>query len=124
MTIAILLMAVQVKAATPVTILWTAPIDPPDNVAASLYSLRYAKTPDSLISNWAVCRQVPSMPIPSMPSLTDSVKFNVPTGDSLYFAIKAADKVPNWSVLSTIIIIYAPDNQPPTSCGNPRYFIR
>jgi len=124
LALGIMLFPVQVKAATAITILWTAPMDFPDSVKCSGYSLRVASTIDSLNTKWASCRIVAGVPLPSNPGLTDSVKTTQLAGDTLYYAIKACDKKPNWSAISAILPIYIDDNQPPSACGNLRFFLR
>ena len=111
-------------AATPITILWTAPYDLPDSVRCSGYSLRYAKSADSLDSHWLACRVVPNVPLPSMPGLTDSVKFSQLSGDSVWYAIKAVDAYSHWSIVSMKTPIYIPDNLPPNQVANLRFFLR
>jgi hypothetical protein len=118
------LFAVQVQAATPVTLLWGTFIDMPDSVRATGYSLKFAETIDSLNNRWASCRSVSGMPTPGALYTTDSVKTTVLSGDTLYFAIKAVDKENNWSLISNIVPVYIPDNQPPAACSNLRVFIR
>lgn len=113
-----------VESATPITILWEAPYDLPDSVRCSGYSLRYAKSADSLDSHWLACRVVPNVPLPSMPGLTDSVKFSQLSGDSVWYAIKAVDAYSHWSIVSMKTPIYIPDNLPPNQVANLRFFLR
>ncbi len=88
-----------------VIISWTAPGDDDDQGTASQYDLRYSTqmiTPE----NWDAATQVANEPVPqpaytqqqmTVSGLTDNVVY--------YFAIKAADEVPNWSPLSNVVIV-------------------
>jgi hypothetical protein len=125
LAVAALISACQAK--TPVTLLWTAPFDLPDTVNVVQYSLRFAESPDSLLNNWATCRQVSGMPIPSHYGQLDSVKTSQLAGDTLYYALKArdnADPTPLWSAASNICPIYIPDNQAPNAPSNFRFYLR
>jgi hypothetical protein len=84
-----------------VRLFWTAPGD--DGLAsgpAAQYDLRYS---DAAITaeNWASAAAVPSGPAPGMAGSAESFTVGGLVPNTVYyFALKAADEVPNWSGLS------------------------
>ena len=100
------------------TILWTAPGDDGNTGIASLYDMRYSTDSLTLINNWNACTPcvlIPNMPVPDSAGSPQSFFFgdSLMTGTTYYFAIKTADEVPNWSGISSILVIYVPDIIPP-----------
>jgi len=91
-------------AATPFTILWTAPGDDGLVGRASMYELRYSTLPISPANFW-LATKIPGLPLPGIagtqqsfvvPGLFDSVGY--------YLAIKTVDEAGNWSAISNVFI--------------------
>ena len=97
------------------TVRWTAPGDDGNVGQASHYDLRYA---EGATFDWDEAIAVPDslMPSPSLAGLVDSVvlsgMFN--SNSSYCFALKVADEVPNWSVMSNVVCVETPDVVPPS----------
>jgi hypothetical protein len=83
---------------------YTAPGDDGAVGQASVTQIRMALTSDSLVSNWEDCWIV-SEHVPWAPGVKDTimVTVSIETGVPYFFAVKVADEVPNWSLLSNII---------------------
>lgn len=97
-----------------VTLSWTAPGDDGIMGNASAYELKYAETVDSLVSNWANCSTIPTgVPVASGQADSVVVNLTLQTEKTYYFAIKAADEVPNWSDLSNVVSLYVADTEAP-----------
>ncbi len=81
---------------------WTAPGDDGSIGTASSYDVRYSMSPITEAS-WAAATQVIGEPAPAVAGTKQSMNITglLPSTD-YYFAIKTADEVPNWSVLSNI----------------------
>lgn len=89
---------------TTVTLAWTAPGD--DDVpvgSAAAYDLRYA--PFAITAgNWALATSVSGEPAPGVCGTTESFTLTGLNGAvTYYFALKAADEVPNWSAISNVV---------------------
>ena len=85
-----------------VTLTWTAPGDDDNVGTASQYDIRYST---SVINdgNWGSASQAINEPDPQNAGVAEFfVVENLNPGTTYYFAIKAADEVPNWSVISNI----------------------
>ncbi|MFH2048878.1 MAG: fibronectin type III domain-containing protein [bacterium] len=85
-----------------VTLTWTAPGDDNNVGTASQYDIRYST---SVINdaNWGSVSQVSNEPNPQIAGTAEFfVVENLNPGTTYYFAIRAADEVPNWSVISNI----------------------
>lgn len=86
--------------ATSIELTWTAPGDDDMDGTASLYDIRYS-TSEITDANWQDAFQCAGEPSPSP---AESSEIFTVTGLSpntpYYFALKTADEVPNWSVLS------------------------
>lgn len=89
---------------TTVTLAWTAPGD--DDLplgSAAAYDLRYA--PFAITAqNWGLATPVAGEPIPGTCGTTE--RFTITGLDAAityYFALKAADEVPNWSPISNVV---------------------
>jgi len=102
---------------------WTAPGDDGMLGQASQYSLRYAETSDSLVSNWNNTTEIAGVPVPGIAGQTDSVLFTLPleTGKDYFFGIKTADEVPNWSILSNVVLVNVPDGISPNPVTDLQY---
>ena len=97
---------------------WTATGD--DGIVGQVtqYDGRVALTEDSLNNNWNSCIQWIGVGItPLLSGQPESYTFilSVDVGQTYYFAIKAADEVPNWSLISNIVAEYIPDDIAPAA---------
>ena len=99
---------------TTITLTWTAPGDDGNTGQAMQYDLRYST---SLISeqSWGAATVVTGLPAPQAAGNEESFTVTgLQPGTVYYFAIKAADEVPNWSALSNVISqSTAAENLPP-----------
>jgi len=97
---------------------WTATGDDGLIGQASQYDGRVAMTEDSLINYWNSCTQwlgAGKTPLPSGELESYTFTLSVEVGNTYYFAIKVADEVPNWSLISNIVSQYIPDDIAPTA---------
>ncbi|MFH2036335.1 MAG: fibronectin type III domain-containing protein, partial [Candidatus Zixiibacteriota bacterium] len=102
---------VQAAEPTPnsVTLSWTAPGDDGTTGAAAVYDIRYST---SVITdlNWDLATQVDGEPSPQMAGTTEELTIvGLEPSTVYYFAIKSADEIPNWSVLSNVVSITTSD---------------
>lgn len=86
---------------------------------ANVIQIRMALSEDSLINNWNVCTIAVEAPS-AMPLVRDTVTADIliTTGPTYYFAIKTADEVLNWSLISNIAAKTYPDNTAPSAIGD------
>ena len=85
---------------TTVTIAWTAPGDDGNTGTASEYDIRYAASPIT-DANWNSATQVSGEPSPKAAGGTESFTVTgLSPNTTYYIALKTADEVPNWSLLS------------------------
>lgn len=90
---------------TTVTLSWTAPGDDSESGTATEYDLRYSESPITA-QNWDLAQQADGEPQPQLAgSLERFTVTGLQPGTLYYFAIRAADEVPNWSVLSNVISV-------------------
>jgi phosphodiesterase/alkaline phosphatase D-like protein len=86
-----------------ITLSWTTPGDDSLSGTASQFDLRYSLSPITA-ANFATATRWLAMPAPLAPGTRQSV---IVTGltpaTTYYFAIKTADDVPNWSLISNIV---------------------
>jgi len=88
---------------TSVTLRWTAPGDNGSEGQASQYDIRYATSPINSI-NFSSASQVAGEPVPQIAGSDESFTVTgLQPSTTYYFAIKAADEVPNWSAISNVI---------------------
>jgi hypothetical protein len=81
---------------------WTAPGDDWEQGTARRYQIRFSARPISE-GNWTSATLVPSPPAPKPGGEPESLLVSgVPPMQSHYFAVKAADEVPNWSGISNL----------------------
>lgn len=81
---------------------WTAPGDDGNVGTAAQYEIRYAQKPISS-SNWYSAFKVSQPPTPKPSGEPESLIVSVISDlRSHYFALKAADEVPNWSDISNV----------------------
>jgi hypothetical protein len=86
-----------------VVLVWTAPGDDSIIGSAESYEIKYYK---NLISesNWNIATKYSNAPDPGQPGTTQSLTIGGLTpGQRYYFAIKAADEVPNFSDISNAV---------------------
>lgn len=99
--------------ANAITLTWTAPGDDLDVGTASLYDLRYSYQPITE-ANWGQASRAVGEPSPKVAGSTETFTVAGLYPDTLYyFAIKAADEIPNWSVLSPVITGHTLEGSPP-----------
>ncbi len=91
--------------ANSVTLHWTAPGDDNTTGTASQYDVRYSTSPITE-ANWTSALQASGEPAPQVGGTPESFTVNgLLPATTYYFAIKAADEVPNWSAISNVVII-------------------
>lgn len=101
------------SSANTITLTWTAPGDDLDVGTASLYDLRYSNSPITE-ANWGQATRAIGEPTPKVAGSTETFTVTGLYPDTLYyFAIKAADEIPNWSALSPVITGHTLDGPPP-----------
>jgi hypothetical protein len=102
-----------------ITIHWTAPGDDGSVGTASQYDIRYS-TSNITNANWASATQATGEPTPQIAGSAESfIVTGLNPGTTYYFAIKAADEIPNWSALSNIATgVTAAENIPPSNIAN------
>jgi hypothetical protein len=89
--------------ATSVVLTWTAPGDDGSTGTAGAYDIRYS-TATITEGNWASATQAPSEPAPVAAGGAQTFTVTgLSPGTPYYFAMKAADEVPNWSALSNVV---------------------
>lgn len=88
---------------TTITVRWTSPGDDGNSGLAAQYDLRHSTSPITE-ANWSAATRVTGMSAPKAAGTPDShtVTGLIP-GTNYYFAIKAADEVPNWSGISNVL---------------------
>ena len=102
-----------------VTLTWTAPGDDGNVGTATQYDIRYATSPIA-DSNWDSAISVPGVPSPQTAGSNESFTVeNLTPSTTYYFAIKAADEVPNWSPLSNVASATTdPEQAPPSTIAD------
>jgi len=84
---------------------WTAPGDDGDTGTASQYDIRYSTVPITM-ANWNAATPVTGEPAPVPAGITQTMMIQQLSPETTYyFAMKSADEVPNWSVLSNEVQI-------------------
>ncbi|OQY27645.1 MAG: hypothetical protein B6244_09985 [Candidatus Cloacimonetes bacterium 4572_55] len=95
------------------TLSWTAPGDDGYDGQATEYDLRYSAQPITSL-NFDDATQVETQPIPGASGSIAEYSIEDLDPETLYyFAIKTADEVPNWSMISNLPYAYTPDPIPP-----------
>lgn len=104
------------------TLTWTAKGDDGNIGTASIYDIRYSLAADSItLVAWAAVPPVTVIKIanPPIPLIAGSTQTFVITGlvegNTYLFAIKSADEVGNWSVISNILRVSILDITPPAT---------
>lgn len=86
-----------------INITWTAPGDDNNTGIASQYDIRYS-TSTINEGNWNSANQATGEPSPQIAGSEEFFTIeNLDPNTTYYFAIKSADEIPNWSVISNII---------------------
>ncbi|MFH2048879.1 MAG: fibronectin type III domain-containing protein [bacterium] len=88
---------------TSITITWTAPGDDDYTGTATSYDIRYST---SVINegNWGAASQAFGEPSPKVASSTETYTINgLLPNTNYYIAIKTADEIPNWSIISNVL---------------------
>lgn len=85
-----------------ITLAWTAPGNNTNSGTATEYDIRYA--PFSIwYGNWDSATRLEGVPPPSPPGTHETLALSgFDTGQMVYFVMRTADEVPNWSGLSNI----------------------
>jgi len=117
-------MAVQAEAQTTwnsVRLTWTTPGDDSLTGTASQFDLRYSTSPITA-ANYGSATRFMGTPTPAAPGTSQSVTVTGLTpATTYYFAIKTADDVPNWALISNVIsrtTLSAPDTIRPFAIAN------
>ncbi len=96
-----------------VTLRWTAPGGDGRIGQASVYDLRYSLTPLT-DANWATATPVWGLPAPKASGMPETtIVVGLANSTTYYFAIKSGDEVPNWSVMSNVVVRTTPPAPPP-----------
>lgn len=99
-----------------VTLSWTTPGDDSLIGTASQFDLRYSTSPLTG-STFATATRFTGTPTPAVPGTRQSATITgLSANTTYYFAIKTADEVPNWALVSNVITrttLAAPDVQRP-----------
>jgi hypothetical protein len=107
--------------ATPysVTLSWTAPGDDSVSGTASQYDIRYSLLPIT-DADWDQATQVAGEPVPQQAGSAESFEVAGLEPNTLYyFAVRAADEVPNWSSLSNVVSRSTdPEDTPPSAIAD------
>jgi phosphodiesterase/alkaline phosphatase D-like protein len=99
---AVTTLAAGTATTTTVTLTWTAPGDDGSSGTASRYDLRRSVAPITA-SNFGSATQVSGAPIPKAAGQGETlVVTGLTAATTYYFALKAADEVPNWSAISNV----------------------
>jgi hypothetical protein len=85
-----------------ITLTWTAPGDDDDSGTASIYDIRYSEI-DITGDTWSTAVKVSGESKPKAAGEDESFQVSgLDQNTTYYFAVKAADEIPNWSPLSNI----------------------
>lgn len=108
---------------TSITLAWTAPGDDGDQGTASEYDLRYSTEPDSSAYWWdSLAVSVAGLPAPKSTGQRESLGVHPLDAETEYFfALTAADEVPNWSDVSNVAnrsTVEPPDQAAPANIGD------
>ena len=85
-----------------INLTWTAPGDDGNSGTASQYDIRYS-TSNITETNWGDATQCTGEPTPKSAGNSESfVVTGLNPNTTYYFAVKTADEVPNWSLISNV----------------------
>jgi Tol biopolymer transport system component len=100
-----------------ITLTWTAPGDDGAEGRATGYEIRYRMSPITEQS-WDSATVVTSPPVPKIAGQLEHFSVaGLPDG-TYYFAVKAADEIPNWSACSNTVTAAVADVVPPGQVTN------
>jgi hypothetical protein len=95
-----------------VTLTWTTPGDDSLSGTASQFDLRYSTSPITA-ANFTSATRATGTPSPTAPGTSQSYAVTgLQAATTYYFAIKTADEVPNWALISNVVsrtTLAAPD---------------
>jgi len=102
---------------------WTATGDDGFVGTASQYALMYSLDSTSLITDWDNCISIPGLPSPQIAGSAEvfPVSMDLENGTTYFFAIKAADEVPNWSLVSNIVSVFVADDDVPLKINDLKF---
>ncbi|HVO76547.1 MAG TPA: fibronectin type III domain-containing protein [Candidatus Bathyarchaeia archaeon] len=111
-------LAAHTVTATSMMLTWTAPGDDGMVGTAERYDIRFSV--DWIgTATWVTASRASNVPLPRQAGRADTfVVTGLSPGTGYYFALKTADKVPNWSALSNIVrrmTAVLPDTVPPAA---------
>ncbi len=105
----------QAPSAVGVTLTWTAPGDDGDQGTAAQYDVRYS-TSTITETNWDQATEAIGEPSPQAAGSSESFEVTgLEPNTTYYFALKAADEVPNWSALSNVVAVTTQDTEAPAA---------
>ncbi|MFH2048602.1 MAG: hypothetical protein ABIJ12_04060 [bacterium] len=97
------LLVVSGANAASATLRWTATGDDGYSGQATVYDIRYSLSTITE-ANWANATKVTGLPVPKMSGSEETFTVaDLSSSTTYYFAIKAADEVFNWSVISNVV---------------------
>ncbi len=100
---AIIDLTIDTSTSNSITLTWTSPGDNGDIGTASEYDIRYS-TSEIDENTWNNATKCEDEPSPQPPGSRESfIVTGLEEGIEYYFAIRTADKIPNWSTISNII---------------------
>ena len=106
-------LAVSSTTQTTATLTWTAVGDDGNSGTATTYDLRYS-TAAINTGTWGSATQVTGEPAPQAAGQPETFTVtNLTAGTTYYFALKVADEVPNWSVISNVPSAATQEEPPP-----------
>jgi len=107
-----------------VTLAWTSTGDDSLTGTASQYDIRYSTSAITAVNFASATRVTVGVPIPAVSGTNQSaVIVGLTPLMTYWFAIKIADEVPNWSMLSNVVsktLPATPDLSPPAAITNLR----
>jgi hypothetical protein len=101
-----------------ITLTWTAPGDDGTTGTAAQYDIRYS-TATITPANWDAATQATGEPAPLVAGTAQNfVVSGLQENTRYYFAMKTADEVPNWSLISNVPTQVTSDATPPAAVAN------
>ena len=102
--------ALTITPGPPPTLHWIACGDDGMAGTSSVYDIRYSLEPITE-DNWVVAGNLHGEPIPRVAGTVEHYAIEgLEPGTRYYFAIKAADEVPNWTLLSNVVSYTTPSD--------------
>lgn len=99
------LLVVSGAEAASATLMWTATGDDGYSGQAIVYDIRYSLSTITE-ANWVNATKVTGLSVPKVSGSNETFTVaGLNSSTTYYFAIKAADEVPNWSVISNVVSI-------------------